>query len=95
MRCGNKRAGTARCDTSFGRAVLKDEVLVYNLHASLKAKSLIDLKQSIQITSSFEHYQRAFTPAISSDDSVEMYSRIQQLVLEEAKKYTGKNKKTI
>lgn len=75
--------------------VLKDEVLVYNLHASLKAKSLIDLKQSIQITSSFEHYQRAFTPAISSDDSVEMYSRIQQLVLEEAKKYTGKNKKTI
>lgn len=75
--------------------ILKDEVLVYNLHASLNARSLIDLKQSIQITSSFEHYQRAFTPEISSEDSKEVYGKIRQLVLEEAKKYTGKNKKTI
>lgn len=75
--------------------ILKDEGLVYNLHASLNARSLIDLKQSIQITSSFEHYQRAFTPEISSEDSKEVYGKIRQLVLEEAKKYTGKNKKTI
>ena len=75
--------------------VLKDEILFYNLHTSLDAKSLIDLKQSIQITSSFEHYQRDFTPAISSDKSVEVYNKIQQIVFEEAKKYTGKNKKTV
>lgn len=56
---------------------------------------MIDLKQSIQITSSFEHYQRDFTPAISSDKSVEVYNKIQQIVFEEAKKYTGKNKKTV
>ena len=75
--------------------ILKDEVLVYNLHASLNARSLIDLKQSIQIASSFEHYQRTFTPEISSEDSIEVYGKIRQLVFEEAKKYTGKNKKTV
>lgn len=81
--------------TELFEMVLKNKVLVYNLHTSLNAKSMIDLKQSIQITSSFEYYQREFTPAISSEYSEEVYNDVRQLVLEEMKKYTGKNKKTV
>lgn len=70
-----------------------NEVSIFSIHSSLAARSLIDLKQSLHITATFEYYYRRYIPDIPSEDSLEFYNEIKGLLQEYVNNNTGKKKK--
>ena len=64
------------------------------IHPSTSKRSLIDLRQSINITSAFEHHVRRFMPEISSSDTLQVYDDIKKLITDRyISMVTGKRKK--
>ncbi len=72
---------------------INDTVSISSLHESLAARRLIDLKQSLHITATFEYYQRKLLPDISSKETQEAYDAVKAKVDEYAAAQTGKKKK--
>jgi len=70
-----------------------NKVSVQSIHSSCRARNLLDLKQSLQITAAFEHYYREYIPETPSDIALEFYSDIKALLEAYAKNNTGKKKK--
>ena len=69
-------------------------VSIKGLHPSTLQRQLIDLRQSINITSAFEYHVRKFMPEISSADTLQTYEEIKKLIQDEyVDKVTGKKKK--
>ncbi|WP_289302246.1 HEPN domain-containing protein [Sporofaciens musculi] len=64
-----------------------------SIHSSFKYRNLIDLEQSLSITATFEYYVRTMLPEISSQDTVEFYNDIKDLVDGYIKTAKGKKKK--
>ena len=69
-------------------------VSIRGLHLSTQQRNLIDLRQSLNITSAFEHHSRKYMPDISSSDTLQTYEGIKQLITEQyISTATGKKKK--
>ena len=69
-------------------------VSIKGVHPSIKMRRLIDLRQSMNITSAFEHHVRRFMPEISSNDTIQTYEEIKKLIVDEyIEKTSGKKKK--
>lgn len=69
-------------------------VSIKGLHPSTLQRNLIDLRQSINITSAFEHHVRKYMPEISSVDTLQAYDEVKKLIQDEyIDKTTGKKKK--
>lgn len=72
--------------------IINDTISLQSIHTSNKAKNLIDLKQSLQITAAFEYYQRNLLPEISSNDSLKLYENIKEIIYSFAEKLPSKEK---
>ncbi len=72
---------------------LDDKVSVLSMHSSRAARSLLDLKQCLQITAAFEYYHRTFLPEISSDETIQVYDDIRRLIKEYVDAQSGNKKK--
>lgn len=72
-----------------------DDVVVdgSSIHLSNKYKNLIDLNQSLHITATFEYYVRTLLPEISSQNTIDFYKDIENLIDEYIEKVTGPKKK--
>lgn len=64
-----------------------------SVHPSFKYRNLIDLEQSLQITSSFEYYVRTMLPEISSPATIEFYNDMKDLLDGYIQTATGKKKR--
>lgn len=63
-----------------------------SIHASDKARHLIDFRHTLQVVAAFEFYQREFLPEVSSDDTLEAYEDIKKCLDDYIDNHTGKNK---
>ena len=63
-----------------------------SIHSSFKYRNLIDLEQSLHITTTFEYYMRAIMPEISSQETIDFYKDINAFVDEYISKSSGKRK---
>ncbi len=69
-------------------------VSIRGIHLSTQQRNLIDLRQSLNITSAFEHHARTYMPEISSADTTQAYDEIKKLITDDyIPKVTGKKKK--
>lgn len=50
------------------------------MHASVKYRNLIDLKQSLHITAAFEYYVRTILPEMHSQEAITFYNEMSTLV---------------
>ena len=64
-----------------------------SIHASFKYRNLIDLKQSLHITATFEKYVRTLLPTISSQSTLDFFKEINTLLDDYIEKANGKKKK--
>lgn len=75
------------------RLFLDHKVSVFSVHSSIATRNLLDLKQCLQITAAFEHYQRNFLPEISSETTLEVYEEVKELIQKYVDAQTGEKKK--
>jgi|GEM_PF-1332703 len=75
---------------------VKKQVSAQSIHSSVKSRNLIDLKQSLHITSAFEFYYREFVregkPEVQSDASAEFTQEISAMLDSYIETATGKKK---
>lgn len=62
------------------------------IHASVRYRNLIDLKQSLHITAAFEFYVRTLLPAMYSQSSIDVYNDISALLDTYINEHSGKKK---
>lgn len=62
------------------------------IHASVKYRNLIDLRQSLHITAAFEFYVRTFLPEMYSQSSIDVYNDISALLDTYINEHSGKKK---
>lgn len=62
------------------------------IHASVKYRNLIDLRQSLHITAAFEFYVRTFLPEMYSQSSIDVYNDISALLDTYIKEHSSKKK---
>jgi len=72
---------------------LENKISVKSIHSSIKARSLLDLKQSLHISAAFEYYQRTYLPEISSAETIQVIQEVRTLIEEYASTKTGEMKK--
>lgn len=72
----------------------KPTIPVERVHSSTIYRNLIDLRQTLNISSSFEYLQRNFCPEAISDETKQIYEEINELIQKEyVDKQHGKRKK--
>lgn len=87
-------AGLVRLIASNYDSKTKGKVSVRGIHPSFFKRNLIDLQQSLNITSAFEFHSRVLMPEISSEDTNETYDEIKRLIEDQYIKIaSGKKKK--
>lgn len=64
-----------------------------SIHPSFKYRNLIDLKQSLHITATFEYYMRTMLPEISSQETIDFFNDIEDFINEYIETSKGKKKK--
>ena len=62
------------------------------IHASVKYRNLIDLKQSLHITAAFEYYVRTFLPEMHSQSSIDFCRDVSDFLETYINNHTGKMK---
>lgn len=63
------------------------------IHESSKKRNLIDLNQSIRITSTFEYFVRELLPEMHSETTIKFYEDLTSILEEYIQNATGKKKK--
>ena len=71
---------------------VNNKISMASIHSSSSSRNLIDLKQSLHITATFENYQRSYLPEISSAVTLEFYKDLNLFLQKYIKLNTGKKK---
>lgn len=70
-----------------------DTIGAIGIHPSAKYRYLLDLRQSLHITSSFEYYVRRFLPEMASESELKFCDEIRALLDDYISSHSGKLKK--
>ncbi len=70
-----------------------DTIGAIGIHPSAKYRYLLDLRQTLHITSSFEYYVRRFLPEMASESELKFCAEIRALLDDYISSHSGKLKK--
>lgn len=87
-------AGLVKLIASNYDSKTEGKVSVRGIHPSFFKRNLIDLQQSLNITSAFEFHSRVLMPEISSEETIDVYNEIKKIIENQyIETATGKKKK--